>query len=282
MKGNVFARCSRYLVYREEYRMQVMVDKYKAAYGVVEKFCFDREDPVKAINNMRFFPEGYDAFGIEDEELKILRDRILEDFGFEMADLADFGKVLLRTGKYEFGTLAIMLLKKHRPRMDAYVMSAVKEWLDRGVENWAHADLIAIKLIPVFFELELCTLESLALWRESESKWTRRAAITCLNALKSPLSSEEILSFVRPLLSDKEKVVQQALGLCLADLWQKHNEPVESFLAENKESMDQLALKNATAHMPISVAKHFRKPNPHPRNPHAKHKPKFSKKGPKK
>ncbi len=259
-----------------------MIDKYKTAYGVVEKFCFDREDPVKAINKMRFFPEGYDAFGIEDDELKVLRDRILEGFGFSMAELADFGKILLKTGKYEFGTLAIMLLKKHRPQMDAYVMNAVKDWLDTGVDNWAHTDLIALKLIPVFFELELCTMESLALWRESESKWTRRAAIMSLHALKTPLAAEEILSFVHPMLCDKEKVVQQALGLCLADLWRKHNEPVESFLAENKDGMDQLALKNATAHMPITIAKHFRKPNPRPKNPHIEHKPKFIKKGPKK
>lgn len=256
--------------------MQNMNDKFKAIYKVVEKFCFDREDPEKVISNLRFFPEGYDAFGIEDEELKVLRDRILSEYPLEIAEIADLGTILLQTGKYEYGTLAIMLLKKHRPRLDAYVFTVVKGWLDKSIENWAHADLLAFKILPVFFELELCNLESFVSWRDSPGKWTRRAAVMCLNSLKTALDAQELLDFVLPRLSDKEKVVQQAIGIFLSELWNKAHPPVEDFLAEYKDKMDALALKNATTGMPIAKSKLYHPEVPHrkaaPKNRNPKHK----------
>lgn len=261
--------------------MQEINDRFKTIYKVIEKFCFDREDPVKAINNLRFFPEGYDAFGIDDEEIKVLRDRILEDFELSVDEIADLGRILFRTGKYEFGTLAILLIKKHRPRLTNYAYAAVKDWLDHGVENWAHADLLAFKILPVFFELELCDLQSFASWRDSRSKYTRRAVIISLMWQRRALDAEAMLHFLTPLIRDREKVVQQALGWFLSDLWDKAPIPVEAFLQEHRETLDSSTLKQATSRMPLSKAKLYRpklKKNAH--KPKAKAKPKFKGKKP--
>ncbi|HRX76625.1 MAG: DNA alkylation repair protein [Candidatus Cloacimonetes bacterium] len=258
--------------------MQDMNDKFKAIFKVIEKFCFDREDPVKAIHNMRFFQEGYDAFGIDDDDLKPLRDRILEDFQISVLEIADLGKLLFKTGKYEFGTLAIMLIKKHRPRMDAYVYDAVKQWLDEGVENWAHADLLAIKIIPVFFELDLCNLESFESWRDSSGKWTRRAVVMSLNSIKQAIDAKALLEFITPMIQDNEKVVQQAIGIFLSDLWNKNNASVEDFLAEHKDQMDIATLKTATSPMPIAKARLFRKTLPRHQSHHKRNNPRHNKK----
>jgi 3-methyladenine DNA glycosylase AlkD len=253
--------------------MKDLHDKFKELYKQIEKFCFDREDPVRAIRNLNDFSEGYDAFGLEDEDIKILRDRILDTYDFSPRDYADFGLYLLKTGKYEFGTLAIMLVKKHRPRLDPYIREKIKEWLDTGVENWAHADMLGIKILPVLFELELVDLSSFSSWRDSRSKWTRRAAVVSLIWLKKALPAQEILPFVEPLLRDKERVVQQALGWLFKDLWNRATEATEEFLEAHKDSMDALVLKQATSQMPLNKAKKFMpakhsSPNPqaNPRN----------------
>lgn len=237
--------------------MKKMNKKLETIYKQIGNFCFDREDPIRAIRNMRNFSEGYDAFGIEDEELKVLRDRILEDYELSPREIADLGVHLFKTGKYEFGTIAIMLLKKHRPQMDAYVRERVKEWLDFGVENWVHADLLGSKILPVFFELELVDLQSFVSWRDSQSKWTRRAALSALMFQKQALDPEEIMNFIQPLISDRERVVQQAMGTLLRDLWSKAPKPVEAFLLENQDSLDTYVLKSATMDMPKAKAKSF-------------------------
>lgn len=258
-----------------------MNKKFKSIYAEIERFCFDREDPVLAIRNMRNFTEGYDAFGIEDEELKVLRDRIITEYEITPREIAELGLILLKTGKYEFGSLAIMLIKKHRPRMDAYIRERIKEWLDTAVENWAHADLLGSKILPVFFELELCDLQSFASWRDSRSKYTRRAVIISLMWQRRALDAEAMLHFLTPLIRDREKVVQQALGWFLSDLWDKAPIPVEAFLQEHRETLDSSTLKQATSRMPLSKAKLYRpklKKNAH--KPKAKAKPKFKGKKP--
>lgn len=245
--------------------MQELNERFKQIYKAVEKFCFDREDPIRAIRNMHSFNEGYDAFGLQDEDLKILRDRILQDFKPSPREIADFGLILLKTGKYEFGSLAILLIKKHRPRLDSYIRERLKEWLDSGVENWAHADLLGTKILPVLFELELTDLQSFTSWRDSHSKWTRRASITCLMWLRDELPVDDILRFIEPVVADNENVVQQALGWLLKDLWHKENEPVEAFLSLHKEDLDRSTIKQATSRMPLSKAKIFL---PHNKAPH--------------
>ncbi len=240
--------------------MEKLNDKFKEIYRKIEQFCFDREDPIKAIRNMRNFSEGYDAFGIDDDDLKILRDRILEEYDLSPREIADFGLYLLQTGKYEFGSLAIMLIKKHRPRLDPYVREKIKEWLDTGVENWAHADMLGIKILPVLFELELVDLSSYASWRDSRSKWTRRAAVVSLIWLKKALPAEDILRFIEPLQTDRQRDVQQALGWLLKDMWNRATDVVEEYLENNKNNLDRYVLKHAVSQMPLSKAKQFMPP----------------------
>lgn len=253
-----------------------MNKKFKSIYAEIERFCFDREDPTLALRNMRNFTEGYDAFGIEDEELKILRDRILTEYEITPREIAELGLILLKTGKYEFGTLAILLIKKHRPRMDAYVRERIKEWLDTGVENWAHADFLGSKILPIFFELELCDLESFTSWRDSRSKYTRRAVIISMMWQRRALDAAAMLTFLSPLVRDQEKVVQQALGWFLCDLWDRAPIPVEAFLEEHQNSLDSNTLKEATSRMPLSKAKQYR---PSLKKTTRKPKPKFKPRG---
>lgn len=259
--------------------MQAKNELYDKILKNALKFCYDREDPVRAIRNMRNFYEGYDAFGIEDEEIKVLRDRILDEYDLEVEELADLGTILLKTGKYELGTLAIMFLKKNRPRLTTYICEQVRYWLDELVENWAHADFLAIKILPVLFELELMDVEEWQKWRDSESKWTRRAALVTFVWLKRAVDAEKILEFATPVLKDKERVVQQGLAWLLSDLWHKSSEPVEEYLLEYKKDMSPNTLKSISEKMPYTKAKLIRpKPQRSKNRQHPQQKTQFKRK----
>lgn len=238
--------------------MRKVPEKYKAIYKVVQTFCFDHEDPVYAQRNMRFFSEGYDAFGIDDTALKGFRNRLIKEFSFSPAEFAEFGKYLFSTGKYEFGTLAIMILKKYRPRFDREVYEAIKEWLDTGVENWVHADLIATKFIPVFREFDLCSIAELQDWLLSSSKWTRRAVLMGMMQIKEEISPEVILALAEKVIHDSERVVQQGLGTMLKDAWVKYPEPIEAFLTQHLNDLDKKAVEIATMKMSLSRARQYR------------------------
>ena len=131
---------------------------YKEIFTYCEKYFFDHENPVLAIKNAKFYKEGYDAYGLEDIELKELKYEILDRYELTPTELAELGSLFMRTGKFEFATLAISLLKKHRPRLTREVYEIVKTWFDQWVENWFHADMLCTKITPVFLELKLATL----------------------------------------------------------------------------------------------------------------------------
>jgi len=226
---------------------------------MIEKYCFDHEDPVMAIRNMRFFKEGYDAFGLDEEQLRILRNRIIMEYDPSPQEIADLGKVLFKTGKYEYGSIAFLLLKKHRPRLDRYVFEGVKQWLDEGVENWAHSDLLCTKITPVFLELGIATLEDFIPWRESSSKWTRRAVPVTMIWLKKHMAAEVLLDFIRPLMQDPERVVHQGLGWFLRELWKVSPVVVEEFLLEHKDTAPRLIIQYATEKMSPGKKKLYQK-----------------------
>lgn len=238
--------------------MQAKNEKHETILKYALKFCFDREDPVRAVRNMRNFNEGYDAFGIEDEEIKVLRDRILEEFDLKVEELADLGTVLLKTGKYELGTLAIMMLKKNRPRLTEDIRDQVKYWLDELIENWAHADFLAIKILPVFFELGLVDMETWRQWRDSESKWTRRASFVTFVWLRKAEKAENILEFITPCLNEYDRNAQMGLSWLITDLWHKSSEQVEAYLLEHKKDINPYILKAVSDKMPYATAKVFR------------------------
>lgn len=215
--------------------------RYKEIYRYVESFFWDHEDPVLVIRNSRNFQEGYDAYGLTDDELHQLKHQVLDKYELSPLELAELGTIFIRTGKFEFGSLAILLLKKHRPRLTREIFEIVSTWFDKGVENWSHCDLLASKILPVCLELGLCSLEDLELWRKKESKWARRAAIlTLLYPARMGADPQSLLDFIDPLMKDRERQVQQALGRFLSKLRENHPAIVEEFLLTHKTKLPRL------------------------------------------
>lgn len=248
-----------------------MDPRQQEIFGFCEKYFFDHENPLLVNKNARYFTEGYDAFGLDEMQLKELRNEVLARFQPSVPELAKLAYHFFATGKYEFGSIAILLLKKHRPRFDRSVYEEIRRCLDKGVENWAHADLIATKITPIFLELELASMEDFRSWIDSESKWTRRVAAVTMLWQKTRLPVSELLDFVKPLMRDEARPVQQGVGWLLRELWKLYPREVEDFLFEHKETAPRLIIQHATEKMNKDKKKRYRRAiaeHKKPRKPH--------------
>jgi 3-methyladenine DNA glycosylase AlkD len=97
-------------------------------------------------------------------------------------------------------------------------------------------------------------------WRNSRSKWKRRAVpVTLISALKTDIRAESLVELVEPMMLDSERVVQQGLGWFLREAWKKRPPVVEKFLLRWKDSCPRLIVQYATEKMAASKKARFKK-----------------------
>lgn len=238
-------------------RKEEIDPRYQAILRVVEKYCLAYENPLLVDKYAHYFREGYDAYGLSEAEVYTLRDQILSDYPLSVEEYAELGYHLFSTGKYEFGSLAILLLKNKRDELNRDVFGWIKKWLDSGVENWAHVDMICSSLLSVFLENGIVELPDFEPWRESESRWTRRAIPVALLNMRKVSPPDELMDFLDPMMTDRERVVHQGLGWFLRELWKLEHHLVEEFLKKHKQHCDRLIIQYATEKMNSDKKKKF-------------------------
>ena len=148
------------------------------------------QDPKKAGKWARYFREGYDAWGLLDEDHPIWNEKQqewLESYaGLGLRGFLKAGELLFQSGKYEEGALAIRFLKTRRDELDAASVGKLAKWFEAGIRNWAHTDVLCGELIAPLLESRRIDLAVLAGWRESEFKYQRRAIpVAMLGLLKT-------------------------------------------------------------------------------------------------
>jgi 3-methyladenine DNA glycosylase AlkD len=227
----------------------------------VRAFCLENSNPAVVQKYARYFKEGYDGYGISNEVWRANGSRFYEKYRnrLDRDAFLRLGNLLFESGKYEEGSFAILSVKPFLRDFDALSFQAVGEWLEKGVRNWAHTDVICSELLSPCLKNGVVAHSGLADWRESTSKWKRRAVPVALLGLINRVETPALLAFIRPLMIDPERVVHQGLGWFLREAWKKDPDPVETFLLEWKDKAARLIFQYATEKMTLEQKARFRK-----------------------
>ncbi len=226
------------------------------------KFCQSNADKKQAERYARFFTEGYDAYGVHEEPLMAKKAELIEQCRdvLSLADVLKLGELLLQSGKYEEASLAVLLLESRRHQFTRGAFQKAGRWLEKGVRNWAHTDVLCGRVLCRFFEQDLVKLDDMASWRRSASKWKRRAVpVTMVELLPAARGVKPLLAFIEPMMLDEERFVQQGLGWFLREAWKKRAGPVESFLLKWKDSAPRKIYQYATEKMTKEQKGRFRR-----------------------
>jgi 3-methyladenine DNA glycosylase AlkD len=230
----------------------------------IRAYCRAHRDPKQAARWTRYFSEGYDAWGLNDKDHPVWhaqQDEWLERYRrIGLRGFLTLGEILFRSGKYEEGALAIRFVKQFRDQLDPKAAARLGKWFEAGIGNWAHTDVLCGELLAPLLGSGRLDLDALAPWRESRLKYQRRAVpVAMLGLLKAGRARAPLLEFLRPLMMDSERVVQQGLGWFLREAWKLEPQPVEAFLLEWKDSAPRLIFQYATEKMPAAARARFRR-----------------------
>jgi len=228
----------------------------------IHEFCIQNADEALVKKYSRYFVEGYDAYGISqkamDDEHKALITKYRSELGFE--GFLALGDLLMKTGKYEEMSFALVFAVDFAKEYTPATLERFGKWLDDGVCNWAHADMMAGSIFSVFLQKKIVPYTAFYDWRTAESKWKRRVVpVSLIKMLKQVDSVQEILDFLSPMMLMPEKVVHQGLGWFLREAWKIYPLPVEDYLLQWKDSAPRLIFQYATEKMTAEQKARFKK-----------------------
>jgi 3-methyladenine DNA glycosylase AlkD len=228
----------------------------------IRRFCEKNANPEIVKKYSRYFTEGYDAYGLDQETYESQRDKWLDLWkkDFTLNDFLLLGDKLISTGKYEEASFAISFIYSNKDNLTAETFDKLGRWLEKGIINWAHTDVLSGKALSYFFTHQIIGLESLKEWTESASKWKRRSVpVTLIDALKMDVPLKRLFHIIEPLMSDTEKFVQKGLGWFLREAWKIHPEETEDFLLKWKDTCGRIIIQYATEKMDKENRNRFRR-----------------------
>jgi 3-methyladenine DNA glycosylase AlkD len=230
------------------------MDRIEACFQEVRAFCQQHADPALVQKYQHYFKEGYDAYGLEQKLMEAQRDAWLRAWKSELgADgLLSLGDRLMRTGKYEEASFALWFAEKLAKEYTPAMFERLGGWLDDGVCNWAHSDMLSGTILFQFIQRGVVSLPDFAPWVTAESRWKRRAAaVGWIKPAKKLDNVQPLLDFFAPLMSDAEKVVHQGMGWLLRELWKKQPAPVMDYLLRWKDTCPRLIIQYASEKMTV-------------------------------
>lgn len=227
----------------------------------IRTFLNENSDSERAMKYARYFKEGFDSYGVHQDLLFAKRDEWLEKHsGIGIEGFLKIGDELFQSGKYEEGSLAILFLEKFKKQYSKATFHSIGNWFDGSIGNWAHTDYICSALFKHFLKKDIIAYHDFDAWRNSPSKWKRRAVpVGMLPLLKTSDNFSEFFAFLTPMMLDKERPVQQGLGWFLREAWKKKPDETEEFLLKWKNSAPRLIFQYATEKMSKDNRLRFRK-----------------------
>lgn len=208
----------------------------------------------------KYFKEGYDAFGLNHEQVKSKVNEILTLPGITQEFILETSLLLVKSPKYEMTVIAIQLVLGFQKSWTFDTFKTVERWFSLGITNWAQTDYICGELMNLFFKKKLIDHRSISSWRKANNKFQRRAAVVSLiKPMKLSDDFKPFFDFIEPLMHDPAREVHQGLGWFLRETWKKQPEPAEAFLLKYKETSPRLIFQYATEKMTAEGKERFRR-----------------------
>ena len=226
----------------------------------IQKYCRRHADKKQVEKYAKFFTEGFDAYGLSKEAFENKVNSLINEDKISMRLVLSTSKLLVKSGKYEETNFAICLLKEFTDQFDEKTLTHIEQWFKIGIVNWAHCDIFCGHLMTPLFEKKLIKLDDLSEWRTSENKYQRRAVpVAMLALLKTQKTYKPLFMFIKPLMMDSEKKVQQGLGWFLREAWKIKRKDTETFLLKWKNEAPRTIFQYSTEKMTADEKKRFRK-----------------------
>jgi 3-methyladenine DNA glycosylase AlkD len=170
-------------------------------------------EPWKLPVMQRFFKEPIDAYCTYTAHVR----NIAKQHGAEFAswtekDRAALTRALWESGKFEEGTVAVLLYARMRRKCGHAEWKIFSRWLEKNVHNWAHCDGLRADVLGPMLMAHPEWVKEMKAWAGSTAKYKRRAALVApLKGIRKGLFLAEADELLALLAADREDIVKKGL-----------------------------------------------------------------------
>ncbi len=136
----------------------------------------------------------------------------------------------------------------------------LKTWVNR-ISCWEHSDDLSKIYATVVEDNPEWIIPSLKNWNKSKNSWKRRQSVVSLieyaRKRKRVLPFNDLISFVEPLLQDKEYYVQKGLGWTIREIYNVYPKETLGFIKKNLQKISPIAYSAAIEKLDIKLKKNL-------------------------
>jgi 3-methyladenine DNA glycosylase AlkD len=218
---------------------------------LIHDYCAGLANEANVLKYSRYFKEGlYDGFGLTSHQIYDGVKTLVKTPGLTLQNLLDESHDIISHGKYEETSILMLMIKNFHRQFTKDTFRILSSWYEYGINNWAHADVMGMMILPLFLNKEIIEIKQFKTWLTSVNKFQRRSVpVTLIKILKTHKNYTELFTFIECLMSDPEREVHQGTGWFLREAWKKKPDETEKFLLKWKDTAPRLIIQYATEKM---------------------------------
>ena len=151
----------------------------------IHRLCLAREDKERAKKFQYYFKHTVDAYGLTSPQVNEIVKEILKRNQLLPKTVFEALYYFFEQGKYEEISCCLLLLDNLHKQFTKATFHAFSAIFEKGIDNWAHADTLAMFIFPKFIKKGIVTPEEFLPWLKAKNKFQRRCvAVSYIKAVK--------------------------------------------------------------------------------------------------
>jgi 3-methyladenine DNA glycosylase AlkD len=220
-------------------------------------------DPQFAQQSQRFFKEPVSLLGIPSAELRRQAKQFFQEIKnfWTLNQVLEFSRHLFSSPYVEVRALAILVLSHNAHFFEKHHLAEFKSWLANNYfDNWALVDLFCPNIISPLLDKNPEIASELLQWTTSTNLWVRRsAAVSFIRPVRTSRFLAEAYQVAKRLFSDKEDLIQKAVGWLLREAGKTDMRRLEKFLLRHGPLIPRTTLRYAIERFPENKRKELLK-----------------------
>lgn len=173
---------------------------------------------------------------------------------WSVVDAVAFADALIVDKHLEAKSLGIEVLARYRRAFTPRLLAVWKRWLaGNHSANWATTDAICGALIGPLLVTHPALVHEMPAWSRHKNMWVRRASVVGLiPSARKGIALDVAYANAFRLHSDREDLIQKAVGWTLREAGKADSARLEQYLLENGPRIPRTTLRYAIERFPIS------------------------------